>query len=41
MVAALGAHVVAAGRQPSALDLPADPALPITTVTVRSTGDGR
>jgi N6-L-threonylcarbamoyladenine synthase len=34
MVAALGAHLVAAGTQPSALDLPADPALPVTTVTV-------
>ena len=34
MVAALGAHLVAAGRRPSSLDLPADPGLPITTVTV-------
>jgi N6-L-threonylcarbamoyladenine synthase len=34
MVAALGVHVVAAGRQPSALDLPANPALPVTMVTV-------
>lgn len=34
MVAALGAHLVAAGRRPSALDLPADPALPIATVSV-------
>jgi N6-L-threonylcarbamoyladenine synthase len=34
MVAALGAHVVAAGVAPSALDLPADPGLPVTTVTV-------
>jgi N6-L-threonylcarbamoyladenine synthase len=29
MVAALGAHLVAAGVKPSALDLPADPSLPI------------
>ncbi len=34
MVAALGAHLVAAGRAPSALDLPADSALPVTTVSV-------
>jgi N6-L-threonylcarbamoyladenine synthase len=34
MVAALGSHLVAAGRRPSALDLPADPGLPITTVSV-------
>jgi N6-L-threonylcarbamoyladenine synthase len=34
MVAALGAHLVAAGRAPSTLDLPADPGLPVTTVTV-------
>ncbi|HEY7223587.1 MAG TPA: tRNA (adenosine(37)-N6)-threonylcarbamoyltransferase complex transferase subunit TsaD [Micromonosporaceae bacterium] len=34
MVAALGAHLMAAGRAPSALDLPADPALPVATVTV-------
>lgn len=34
MVAALGAHLVAAGERPSALDLPADPGLPVTTVTV-------
>jgi N6-L-threonylcarbamoyladenine synthase len=34
MVAALGAHLVAAGVPPSRLDLPADSALPVTTVTV-------
>jgi N6-L-threonylcarbamoyladenine synthase len=34
MVAALGAHLVAAGAPPSALDLPADPGLPVTTVIV-------
>jgi N6-L-threonylcarbamoyladenine synthase len=34
MVAALGSHLVAAGRRPSDLDLPADPSLPITTVSV-------
>jgi N6-L-threonylcarbamoyladenine synthase len=34
MVAALGSHLVAAGVPPSRLDLPADPALPVTTVTV-------
>jgi N6-L-threonylcarbamoyladenine synthase len=34
MVAALGAHLVAAGVTPSALDLPADPGLPVTTVAV-------
>jgi N6-L-threonylcarbamoyladenine synthase len=32
MVAALGAHLVAAGVGPSRLDLPADSALPLTTV---------
>jgi N6-L-threonylcarbamoyladenine synthase len=32
MVAALGAELVARGRQPSALDLPADSSMPITTV---------
>ena len=32
MVAALGAHLVAAGRPPSRLDAPADSALPVTTV---------
>jgi N6-L-threonylcarbamoyladenine synthase len=32
MVAALGAHLVAAGAGPSRLDLPADSALPLTTV---------
>jgi N6-L-threonylcarbamoyladenine synthase len=34
MVAALGAHLVAAGVAPSALWLPADSALPLSTVTV-------
>jgi N6-L-threonylcarbamoyladenine synthase len=34
MVAALGAELVAAGLQPSALDLPADSSLPITDVLV-------
>jgi N6-L-threonylcarbamoyladenine synthase len=34
MVAALGAHLVAAGVGPSPLDLPADSAMPLTTVAV-------
>jgi N6-L-threonylcarbamoyladenine synthase len=34
MVAALGAQLVAAGAAPSPLDLPADSALPLTTVVV-------
>jgi N6-L-threonylcarbamoyladenine synthase len=34
MVAALGSHLVAAGVAPSRLDLPADSALPLTTITV-------
>ncbi|MBA9001241.1 MULTISPECIES: tRNA (adenosine(37)-N6)-threonylcarbamoyltransferase complex transferase subunit TsaD [Thermomonospora] len=34
MVAALGAELAAAGLPPSALDLPADSALPITTVKI-------
>ena len=34
MVAALGAQLVARGRRPSALDLPADSSLPVTTVLV-------
>ena len=34
MVAALGSHLVSAGVRPSRLDLPADSALPVTTVTV-------
>jgi N6-L-threonylcarbamoyladenine synthase len=33
MVAALGARLVAAGRPPSALDLPADSSMPVTLVT--------
>jgi N6-L-threonylcarbamoyladenine synthase len=34
MVAALGAHLLAAGASPSPLDIPADPGLPITTSLV-------
>ncbi|MBQ1028241.1 tRNA (adenosine(37)-N6)-threonylcarbamoyltransferase complex transferase subunit TsaD [Micromonospora sp. C95] len=34
MVAALGAHLVASGVAPSRLDLPADSAMPLTTVSV-------
>ncbi|EIE97475.1 tRNA (adenosine(37)-N6)-threonylcarbamoyltransferase complex transferase subunit TsaD [Saccharomonospora glauca] len=34
MIAALGAHLVAAGVAPSPLDLSADPALPVSTVCV-------
>jgi N6-L-threonylcarbamoyladenine synthase len=34
MIAALGAHLVAAGVRPSSLDLSADPALPVSTVSV-------
>jgi N6-L-threonylcarbamoyladenine synthase len=34
MVAALGAHLVRAGVSPSRLDLPADSAMPVTTVAV-------
>jgi N6-L-threonylcarbamoyladenine synthase len=34
MVAALGSHLVAAGVAPSPMDLPADSAMPLTTVTV-------
>jgi N6-L-threonylcarbamoyladenine synthase len=34
MVAALGARLVESGVTPSRLDLPADSALPLTTVTV-------
>jgi N6-L-threonylcarbamoyladenine synthase len=34
MVAALGAHLVAAGTPASALDIPADSALPVTTVAL-------
>jgi N6-L-threonylcarbamoyladenine synthase len=33
MVAALGAHLVAAGVKPSRLDVPADSALPVTSIT--------
>jgi N6-L-threonylcarbamoyladenine synthase len=34
MIAALGAHLVAAGVRPSAMDLPTDPGLPVDTVFV-------
>jgi N6-L-threonylcarbamoyladenine synthase len=34
MIAALGAHLVAAGARPSSLDLSADPALPVSVVSV-------
>ena len=34
MVAALGAHLVAAGAKPSTLDLPADSSMPVTEVLV-------
>ncbi|EHR49054.1 putative glycoprotease GCP [Saccharomonospora marina XMU15] len=34
MIAALGAHVVAAGCAPSAMDLSANPALPVSTVSL-------
>jgi N6-L-threonylcarbamoyladenine synthase len=34
MVAALGAALVARGRPPSSLDLPADSSLPVTAVLV-------
>ncbi len=34
MIAALGAHLVAAGCEPSSLDLSANPALPVSTVCV-------
>jgi N6-L-threonylcarbamoyladenine synthase len=34
MIAALGAHVLAAGRPPSSLDLSANPALPVNVVSV-------
>jgi N6-L-threonylcarbamoyladenine synthase len=36
MVAALGAELVARGRPPSALDLPADSSMPVTEVVARS-----
>jgi N6-L-threonylcarbamoyladenine synthase len=32
MVAALGSELLARGRRPSGLDIPADSALPVTTV---------
>jgi N6-L-threonylcarbamoyladenine synthase len=35
MVAALGAEIVARGREPSPLDIPADSSLPVTEVVVR------
>jgi N6-L-threonylcarbamoyladenine synthase len=34
MIAALGAHIVAAGRHPSSLDFSANPALPVNVVSV-------
>jgi N6-L-threonylcarbamoyladenine synthase len=34
MIAVVGAHVVAAGIKPSSLDISANPALPVSTVTV-------
>ncbi|GAA2965337.1 tRNA (adenosine(37)-N6)-threonylcarbamoyltransferase complex transferase subunit TsaD [Actinokineospora diospyrosa] len=34
MIAALGAHLVAAGVKPSSLDLTTDPALPVSTISV-------
>ncbi|GLW94741.1 tRNA (adenosine(37)-N6)-threonylcarbamoyltransferase complex transferase subunit TsaD [Actinokineospora globicatena] len=34
MIAALGAHLVAAGVKPSSLDLPTNPALPVSTISV-------
>lgn len=34
MIAALGAHVVAAGGKPSPLDISADPGLPVSTINV-------
>jgi N6-L-threonylcarbamoyladenine synthase len=34
MVAALGAHLLAGGAQPSPLDLPADSSMPVTEVLV-------
>src|SRR2546429_4693970 len=33
MIAALGAHLVAGGVKPSRLDLPADSAMPVTSIT--------
>ncbi|MGH3607466.1 MAG: tRNA (adenosine(37)-N6)-threonylcarbamoyltransferase complex transferase subunit TsaD, partial [Pseudonocardiaceae bacterium] len=41
MVAALGAHLLAAAAPASALDIPADPALPITTSLVGSSSSTR
>lgn len=35
MIAALGAHVIAAGAKPSPLDMPADPGLPVGTLVVQ------
>jgi N6-L-threonylcarbamoyladenine synthase len=37
MVAALGSELVARGRVPSALDLPADSSMPVTTITALPT----
>ncbi len=35
MIAALGAHVLAAGAKPSPLDMPANPGLPVHTIVVQ------
>ncbi|MGI8308523.1 tRNA (adenosine(37)-N6)-threonylcarbamoyltransferase complex transferase subunit TsaD [Saccharopolyspora hattusasensis] len=35
MIAALGAHVLAAGAKPSPLDMPANPGLPVGTIVVQ------
>ena len=35
MIAALGAHVVASDANPSPLDMPADPGLPVSTIVVQ------
>jgi len=40
MVAALGSLMVAAGRPPSALDLPTDSSMPVTLVQAGRVGDG-
>jgi N6-L-threonylcarbamoyladenine synthase len=34
MIAALGAHLVAAGVRPSSLELTTDPGLPVGTISV-------
>ncbi|GAA0525235.1 tRNA N6-adenosine threonylcarbamoyltransferase [Saccharopolyspora subtropica] len=35
MIAALGAHVLAAGAKPSPLDMPANPGLPVNTIVIQ------